>query len=703
VNAGDVLVLHMVTSGGAATTPSGWTEAHRETALSNPKGGVWVKVADGTETGNLSVTVGSTTGNAMIHRYSGVDPFSPIDGAITTVLNSATTLDSTMAAITTSAPNAMLIYVNGANSGTTRTNVSYPGATERFDFGQTGGTGTKAGGFYDEPIAASGDAGPRTINLEASRANWGVYFALREDVPSVPTHYLETFDDNDSGIWTPTVGGAGTTAVSTAANNGSIYGASANVPAATGDKAGYVTTFEGVQQVTIQGWWKVTTEGASSGSNVPFARIFKGSQRLADVYRQNVVGGANVWLRVTKADLSGYWFIPSGFTLPLDTWVYVSFTWGLDGIPYLYVDGTLGVDGSDAPADWYLASDIDTAYLGTHEAGNQGAWAADAITLSTYPSVTTPVLALGATGQFSGSGEMDGSAQTPGFLVAGALGGSGALSSTRSVEVSASASFSGSGALTGTAVPAFDIVANTSGSGTLVGGGVTPAITVDSALSGSGTLSPDIVVEVSSSASLSGSGSLTGSASADNSVNADLSGSGTLSGIATPDITASASMSGSGTLTAETPGDYATSADFSGSGTLSSSRVAHFAVSVNLTGSGSLVGYNTSLNAKVTMPGSGSGTLSSSVVVNRFVASSLSSSGTLSTAVKAGARASMNASGAGALSASLEASRSVIAAFGGSGTLTIELSDRENIEVAGSLGAKRWSADLGSKRWEGSL
>jgi hypothetical protein len=63
----------------------------------------------------------------------------------------------------------------------------------------------------------------------------------------------------------------------------------------------------------------------------------------------------------------------------------------------------------------------------------------------------------------------------------------------------------------------------------------------------------------------------------------------------------------------------------------------------------------------------------------------------------------MNASGAGALSASLEASRSVIAAFGGSGTLTIELSDRENIEVAGSLGAKRWSADLGSKRWEGSL
>lgn len=408
VAANDLLVLHIITNGGAVTAPAGWTEVFNEATLTNPRGGLFIKVADGTETGDLSVTVGNSTGNAMIFSYTGVDTTTPQDAAATSVENSASTTDSTMPAITTVTADTMLVYANSANSGST-TMTGPAGSTERVDHGVTGGTGTKAGALYDEAVAATGSTGTRAITLSASRANWGVMMALRPAAgggPSPqtmsptgiasteafgtpfmggPTAVYTTFDDGTSEGWTSSTAGAGTTAITSAAAHDGPFGASADVPAATGDKAGFVRTISG-QQVTVRGWWKVTTEGASSGSNVPFTRVFEGTQRLAGIYRQNAQAGANVWLRVAKAiGGTNYYFIPTGYTLPLDTWVYVSFTWGLDGIPHLFIDGVEYLNASDAPADFYAATQIDTVYLGTHESGNQGAWAMDSVDLITGP------------------------------------------------------------------------------------------------------------------------------------------------------------------------------------------------------------------------------------------------------------------------------------------------------------------------------
>ena len=407
ITAGDLLVIHIVTSGGNVTMSSltGWTEVHRETTVTNPRGGVLIKVADGTESGSLSFTTTSTTGNAIMFRYTGVDTTTPLDAAKTSVANTATVTDIVLPSITTVTADTMLIYADGANSGSTRS--SSVTGTERVDHGFEGG---KAGAVYDEPVAAVGATGTRTIVLEAARANWGMMIALRPaagvtaaaptgiassesfGTPKITTSNSWSFDDGTSDEWTPSTAGAGTTAVTTSAAHDGAYGISANVPAATVDKAGFVLDYTPSQQVTIRGWWKVTAEGGS-GSNVPFARLFYGTQRLADVYRQNASAGANVWLRVVQAiGGSNYYFIPTGFRLELDTWVYVSFTWGLDGQPKLWINGVQYLGSADAPADWFAAPQIDRAYLGTHEQGNAGAWSMDSVDLLTnVPAVAGEV------------------------------------------------------------------------------------------------------------------------------------------------------------------------------------------------------------------------------------------------------------------------------------------------------------------------
>lgn len=180
IAAGDLLVLHISTNGGAvsATPPTGFTEVYREATLTNPKGGIWIKVASGSETGNLTVTVTSTTGNAQMFRYTGVDTTTPQDATATNVSYTTNTSPFVLPSITTVTANTVLIYGNSANSGTV-TMTGPAGSTEQVDHGALGGTGSKAGALYDEAVAATGATGTRSITLSAGRAGWGAMLALR--------------------------------------------------------------------------------------------------------------------------------------------------------------------------------------------------------------------------------------------------------------------------------------------------------------------------------------------------------------------------------------------------------------------------------------------------------------------------------------------------------------------------------------------
>jgi hypothetical protein len=180
VNADDLLVIHIITNGIAVNAPAGWTVVHNEAAVSNPKGGVFIKKAVGGETGTLSVTtVANVTGNAMMFSYTGVDTTTPLDAAAGTISdNIGTDTVTTLPSITTVTANTMLVYANGANSGSA-TMTGPAGSTERVDQGALAGTGAKAGALYDEPVAAIGATGTRTITLSAAFKDWGAMMALR--------------------------------------------------------------------------------------------------------------------------------------------------------------------------------------------------------------------------------------------------------------------------------------------------------------------------------------------------------------------------------------------------------------------------------------------------------------------------------------------------------------------------------------------
>jgi hypothetical protein len=428
VAADDLLVLHVVTNGGTVADPAGWTKIYSELGVLNPRGGLWIKKAVGGETGTVAVTTTSSTGSAQMHSYTGVDTVTPQDAAATSKsLDGTTDVTIVLPSITTVNNNAWYVYACGENS-TSVTNTST--GTERADFAAA--TLPKAGALYDGIQVTAGATGTKTITPSATRAYWGAMMVLRPSLIIAPVTYTPTgiasgetfgtaaevnssvasptgipsaeamgtpsefsfraytFDDGTAQGWTAKTTGAGTTAISAAAAKSGNFGVSANVPAATADQAGFNRTIVGggAHRVRLSGWWKVTTEGASTTSNVPFARMFKGTQRLADVYRQNAVAGTaqNVWLRIVKAaGGANYWFIGTGYNLPLDTWVFIDFVWGTDGKPEVYINGTQVIAGALQPADWFAAADIDTVWLGSQEIGNQGAWAIDSVEVQTIP------------------------------------------------------------------------------------------------------------------------------------------------------------------------------------------------------------------------------------------------------------------------------------------------------------------------------
>lgn len=173
--ANDLMVLHVVSVGGTATDPVGWTQIYRETVVTNPRGGLWIKKATGSETGTLSVSIGSTTGAAQIHTYKNVHPVTPLDAASVNISNNAAgTGTVVIPEITTVTQGALLVYGTGANS----TTITHTGpGTERTDFASTG-VG-KAGAFYDDLPATVGATGTRTITQSLARAHWTAMFALR--------------------------------------------------------------------------------------------------------------------------------------------------------------------------------------------------------------------------------------------------------------------------------------------------------------------------------------------------------------------------------------------------------------------------------------------------------------------------------------------------------------------------------------------
>lgn len=132
----DVLVLCAINSGPATyTTPAGWTLKQSGTINSNLASYLFTKTAVGTESGNLSVTVGSAVCAAGMVRYAGALPLSTSQIRSTISTNSSTTNSTTSTAAGTLSPVpastdlVVRCYTWSQSNASTGMSLSNPGGT----------------------------------------------------------------------------------------------------------------------------------------------------------------------------------------------------------------------------------------------------------------------------------------------------------------------------------------------------------------------------------------------------------------------------------------------------------------------------------------------------------------------------------------------------------------------------------------------
>jgi hypothetical protein len=117
----------------------------------------------------------------------------------------------------------------------------------------------------------------------------------------------------------------------------------------------------GATEGVADGWFRVDGQGASN-SNVGFFRFFDGSNRIADVYRQNVSGGA--WLR-TRDSKGNFVFTSLGTDLSLGRWYHVRFHVMANGASSTIEVWIDGVQRLSTNSMWLPTNRLTTLLLGS--------------------------------------------------------------------------------------------------------------------------------------------------------------------------------------------------------------------------------------------------------------------------------------------------------------------------------------------------
>lgn len=173
--AGNVLVCAISFNGspGTITPPTGWVELGLEIGASNPRVGLWRKVAGSSEPASYQWSHTTSVASGMvIARYSGVDNSTPEDvAAVGSWSAAATSFSFTGVNIVTAG--AMLIVGVGVNSATTIITENSALITEVAE------VGGKRCELDDGIQASSGATGTIAFTFSQSRASAAVVVALR--------------------------------------------------------------------------------------------------------------------------------------------------------------------------------------------------------------------------------------------------------------------------------------------------------------------------------------------------------------------------------------------------------------------------------------------------------------------------------------------------------------------------------------------
>ena len=170
--AGNVLVSCLALNGGSVAgtgTPVGWTRIASITTQANPKVFGYYKVATASEPASYTWTLASSVaGGGGVARYSGA---SGVDGAATSA-SGASAASGTVAGVTTTTANAMLVGCMGVNSSSV-TLTSPAGLSQAWEVGD------RRFELADGRQATAGGSGAKTWTFSASREWAGWLVALR--------------------------------------------------------------------------------------------------------------------------------------------------------------------------------------------------------------------------------------------------------------------------------------------------------------------------------------------------------------------------------------------------------------------------------------------------------------------------------------------------------------------------------------------
>lgn len=191
IAADDLMVLFVTLTDDIVNLPSGWTSVYKKDTA--PQGLLAIKKATGSESGNLTLTLGESNIKACIIAYKGVHTTTPEDATATNVTGTGTSV--VCPSITIATAGAWLVFVSGAGAGTTTHTAPSP-AVERKDH-----AAAPPGALYDEALAGTGASGTRTITRSTSAAFWGAMLALRPAPAGGPiTVVLGLATETDSGL-----------------------------------------------------------------------------------------------------------------------------------------------------------------------------------------------------------------------------------------------------------------------------------------------------------------------------------------------------------------------------------------------------------------------------------------------------------------------------------------------------------------------
>jgi hypothetical protein len=208
ISAGNLLLAVVVRGGGGApgiSTPSGWTaisEANSGgTTDTDIRLGVFYRIATGTETSPLTVTLGATRETiGAVLRYTGVDTTNPIGANGFSNGNSTTPLAPS---VTTTIANTRVFRVAG--DGDNKTPTTPTGNTSRFagSVNASGGLGVGAAGA-DATFVGPGGTGSAQFTITGTAENWRAgTIALRAPAPPPTAGHWELVMDMSGSTASP--------------------------------------------------------------------------------------------------------------------------------------------------------------------------------------------------------------------------------------------------------------------------------------------------------------------------------------------------------------------------------------------------------------------------------------------------------------------------------------------------------------------